>query len=522
MTTPYLLPHLIEAAAERDPDHGAFRIGDDQVSYAELSERGARFASALSEVSIGRGDPVGVYANKSLNTVTAMHGLQRAGAIPVPIDPMAPADIVARMHAAIGLSGVVVDALHAPRVARDAMPDVIIGELNNEAGSGANLSWDQIDSTTPATLAAVRGDDPAYMITTSGSTGEPKAIVHSHRSALRYAQLAAELYGLTPHDRLANVAPFHFDQSTFELYSAPMAGALTVLVPELVVRFPAELSTLLEREQISVWYSVPTILLQLLSRGALGAKDLSSLRWVLFGGEVMAASALNELMKLMPRARFSNVYGPAEVNQCLFHHIEGPLGDDESIPIGVEWSDTELRVMATDGSDGTFSGELVVSTSTMMLGYWRRPDLTAASIDVEKSPGGMERRWYRTGDLVEQDADGLLHFRGRLDRQVKIRGNRVELEAVEAAIGGAEGVVSVAAVVIQRDGQDLLVAAVEAHPDGPTVDKSTVRAFTKSVLPPHALPDEVVVVTSLPRTQSGKIDARRASEIIQEQFGNRS
>lgn len=514
MSTPFLLPHVIDAAAERAADAVAVVHDGSSMTYAELARRSGQFAAALQSAGITRGRTVGVWAMKSIDTVVAIHGIQRAGAISVPVDPMAPLSVLSTMTRTLGLDAVVVDAAHADRVSGPETPSTLIGDvgLDIDLSAKAVLTWDDVASHDPVGQPTLSADDPAYMITTSGSTGEPKAIVHTHHSALRYAQLAADTYGLTPADRLANVAPFHFDQSTFELYGAPVAGATTVLVPELAVRFPAELSTLVERERVSIWYSVPTILTQLLHRGAVEERDLSSLRWVLFGGEVFPSGTLAELMGLLPNARFSNVYGPAEVNQCMFHHLESLPLPDTSIPIGLPWPDTEIRVV---GDDAPRRGELHVRSATMMAGYWRRPDLTEAGIIDEVDDIGRRVRWYRTGDVVEYDADGLLHFCGRVDRQVKIRGNRVELEAVEAAISDIEGVISTAAVTLTRDGADLLVAIVEG---GPGVNARAVRAAARTVLPPHAVPDEVMVVDALPRTQSGKIDNRAAADAARTQL----
>ncbi len=159
-----------------------------------------------------------------------------------------------------------------------------------------------LDAAPGAPLVEVDPGDPAYIIYTSGSTGRPKGIVHSHRSALAYATRGSDAYDLTAADRLANIAPLHFDQSTFELYAAPLVGAAVIIVPEPVLRFPASLSELIEEQRVTVWYSVPYLLDQLSTRGALDQRDLTSLRWVLFGGEVYPPGALARLMRqLAPR-----------------------------------------------------------------------------------------------------------------------------------------------------------------------------------------------------------------------------
>jgi acyl-coenzyme A synthetase/AMP-(fatty) acid ligase len=234
---------------------------------------------------------------------------------------------------------------------------------------------------------------------------------------------------------------------------------------------------------------------------------------VLFGGEVFAPSALRDLMAALPDARFSNVYGPAEVNQCMYHHLDGPPPDDQSVPIGTAWDDTEVRLVSARGAvvQGAGRGELLVRTATAMAGYWGRPDLDARAFLSEPADGGLSQRWYRTGDVVERGGDGMFTFVGRVDRQVKIRGVRVELEAVEAALDAIAGVTASAAVFID-DADAALVGIVETSTIS---DESVVQRALRDVLPPGAVPDRIVLVDALPVTTSGKVDTVRAAELLQ-------
>jgi amino acid adenylation domain-containing protein len=355
----------------------------------------------------------------------------------------------------------------------------------------------------------VLGDDLAYVMVTSGSTGRPKGIAHTHRSGLRYASQAVEVYGVRPEDRLANSAPFHFDISTFELFAGPLAGASTLVIPEPHLMMPASLAQLLEQDRSTFWYSVPFLLRELLARGALAERDLSSLRWVLFGGEVMPPETLAALMAHLPGARFSNSYGPAEVNQCSFYHLSGPPPLDEPVPIGRPMPDAELRLVTAGGelvADGE-AGELLVRCSTMMDRYWGRDDLTAAAFVHTALPGGRTARWYRTGDLVRRRPDGDYEFLGRVDNQVKVRGNRVELEAVEAVLSAVPGVRHAVAGVVSVAGNEFLAAGY-APLDGCCVDAAAALAALASTLPPYAVPHRLVRIDDLPVTASGKLDRR--------------
>jgi amino acid adenylation domain-containing protein len=503
---PYLLSHLVEHAAERDSTGLGVIGADERLDFAALADRVSRLAGALRSQGVAAGDRVAVHAPKSTETFVAMHAILRAGGIAVPVDPRAPASVLEALDRELTPRAIIAAAPTAGRWPNASVPT--IGD-----SPACDLSWADVEAFDPVGPVDRLGSDPAYIISTSGSTGRPKSIVHTNASALRYAELAADCYGLRPDDRLANVAPFHFDQSTFELYAGPLAGAAALLIPDILLRFPASVSELLERERATTWYSVPTILRQLQQRGALEQRDLSALRWVLFGGEIFAPSALRAVMAALPDARFSNVYGPAEVNQCTYHHLDGPPPDDQSVPIGIAWDDTEVRLVDPRGAvmQGAGRGELLVRTATAMAGYWGRPDLDARAFLSEPADGGLSRRWYRTGDVVERDDDGLMTFVGRVDRQVKIRGVRVELEAVEAALDAIDGVTASAAVFID-DADAALVGIVATSTIS---DESVVLRALRDVLPPGAVPDRIVLVDALPVTTSGKVDTVRAAELLQ-------
>ncbi len=505
---PYLLSQLIPAAADRDASGEALTDGTVRLRFEELADRVERLSAALRDRGVAPGERIIVHAPKSVESFVAIHAAMHAGAIAVPVNPRAGKEAVAGIARSIDPAAVVLDPTTLPRWTTAAPPRMTVGAPLEGA---EYLTADEIAAADRRGPAPRNGADPAYMITTSGSTGAPKSIVHTHTSGLRYAELSAACYELTAADAMANVAPFHFDQSTFELYAGPLVGARVILVAETLLRFPASIAELVEREQASIWYSVPTILRQLLDRGGLTDTTLRSLRWVLFGGEIFPANELRALMALAPEARFSNVYGPAEVNQCTFHHLDGPPDEGASIPIGRAWDDTECRLVPVEDGSGDSdgrAGELLVRTSTAMAGYWGQPELTAASFVEETGPGGLVNRWYRTGDLVERDDDGLLHFRGRIDRQVKVRGVRIELEAVEAALNTLEGITASAAGVTPSGA---LAALVESTGD----DARAVRRALSAVLAPEAQPERIEFVPSLPRTGSDKVDHAAARRLIE-------
>ena len=499
---PDVLTGLLDANAARNPRGHALTDGRTRLDWSEYHGRAASLGGALVAAGVRPGDRVAVHLPKSIDSFVAAHGIVRLGAVMVPIDWFAPPDYVAEVISDAQVTAIV-----------SAADEQRLDEILDASSRPSLVAPNAVGP--PAPPAGIDPASPAYIVYTSGSTGTPKGIVHTHASALAYATRAVDTYELTASDRLANIAPLHFDQSTFELWAGPLAGAAVVVVPDGVLRFPASLGDLVAREQATVWYSVPFAITQLVTRGALDERDLRAIRWVLFGGESFPPAALAAAQRALPHARFSNVYGPAEVNQCTFHHLESTVDDsavDAAIPIGRPWADTEVLLVDDDDRtlDGPCEGELLVSTDTMMAGYWRRPELTAASI-VVRPETGSSYRWYRTGDRVRRLDDGTLVFLGRNDHQVKVRGHRIELEAVEAIVIEVPGV-DACAVLVERADEDRLVALVAPDPDDDV--RTSVFAALSRRLPRYSVPAELVGVASLPRTGVGKVDRSAAAALL--------
>jgi amino acid adenylation domain-containing protein len=494
------------------------------LSWGEYADRVASTAGSLVAVGVQPGDRVGVHLAKSVNSFVAVHAVIRAGAVVVPVDPLAPAELAGSVLLDAGVEVVITDARPAVLDALAAQVDLRAillpragASAQNESGGPIVLTGADIDAVPAGAPVAVDPAAPAYIIYTSGSTGRPKGIVHTHRSALAYAVAAAAGYELSSDDRMVNIAPLHFDQSTFELYAAAIVGAAVIVVPDPVLRFPASVAALVEAERATVWYSVPHLLMQMVGRGALAERDLSPLRWILFGGEVFPPRQLAELMTLIPSARVSNVYGPAEVNQCTRHDLGAPPTGDDPVPIGRAWDAAQVRVVASDEPispdhpvPAGDTGVLLVASDTMMAGYWRRDDLTAASTVIDDGV-----RWYVTGDLVVENPSGELVFLGRVDNQVKIRGHRVELEAIDSVLADVEGVTA-ATVVVDRSADDAQLVAllvVDADRDVAAVTERALAA-SRRLLPRYAVPSGFRRVGSLPQTSTGKIDRKASAGLL--------
>lgn len=515
------LPQAIDATAERAPERVAMRCLDASLKYSELAMRSNQLANVLAATGLRRGDRVGIFMDKCLEIPIALHGIMKAGGAYVPLDPAAPID---RFQTVVRDCGIrhVVTAPNKLEPMQSAAQDTSIEYLFGVDSDPAEPRWQAMSWKEVYAAQADRGppvriveSDLAYIIYTSGSTGQPKGIMHTHASSLSFSRWAAQEYGLRPDDLLSNHAPLHFDLSILDFFAGAVAGCATSIIPEAYTKFPASYCKLIADHRITVLYTVPFALIQLLLRGSMDDHDLGALRWVIFGGEPFSTKHLRELMRRLPQARFDNIYGPAEVNGITHYTVPDLADTDDAIPIGKIAAQAESLVVDEDGEAVASGepGELLVRTPTMMRGYWGRDDLNEKALFKRSVARDREDVFYRTGDLVTQDPDGTLWFLGRKDRQVKVRGYRIELDEVEAALVAVDDVEEAAAIAIPGiEGSQQIVAMVTLKGDAAEATGDTLLGHIKTSLPSYAVPGALTVRKAFPRTRTGKIDRRLLRE----------
>ncbi|MFE0427095.1 amino acid adenylation domain-containing protein [Streptomyces sp. NPDC058953] len=486
------LASLVADSARRAPGDPAVAGPDGELTYGELDRAADRLAARLRADGVGRGDRVVIGLDKSVAAVVVMQAVLRLSAVYVPVDAANPPLRTALIARGCGAALLVTDPARAA-VLKDAGPGTPpVHTLDPDPPEGQVA-----ESGVPE---PARPDDLAYILYTSGSTGEPKGVCVTHRNALAFIRWAAAELGAGRRDRFANHAPFAFDLSVLDLYVAFLTGASVRLVPAELAYAPGQLTAFLTEERITVWYSVPSVLVLMIRDGGLcDTPRPPALRAVLFAGEPFPAAPLARLFGRWPGIRFLNLYGPTETNVCTFHEV---TADDIGgpVPIGRACSGNEVWAVRPDGrrAGPLEEGELVVAGPTVMAGYWGRP--------AHRGP-------YRTGDLVRVGADGAFDYRGRLDRMVKIRGRRVELGEIEAALA-RHPAVNEAAVLVEGEGTAARIVAVVV-PDGTAPPGLlAVKRHCAGLLPRYMIPDAVVAVPELPRTRNGKTDRALLSRAV--------
>ena len=394
--------------------------------------------------------------------------------------------------------------LHGPPGRRAAiLSDCGVAAVLAPADAGAAF-WSSLPAGPPSplddNLALARAerhgappDDLAYILYTSGSTGQPKGVMHTHGSALAFVDWAQDTFTPTEIDCFASHAPFHFDLSVFDLFVALGSGACLVLIDDELGRNPRALARQLERSRVTICYSTPSVFSLLAEYGRLDRVDCSTLRAVLFAGEVFPMPALRRLQSRWPQPRYANLYGPTETNVCTAYMLPSPLpaNRDRPVPIGTACSGNRCAVR---------DGELWVAGASVMAGYWDRPEQTAACLHTD-STGTV---WYRTGDDVRETPDGF-EFVGRRDRMVKRRGHRIEPGEIEATLAQHPDLLEVAVTAMAGTDATEIVAHVcpRAGRAASTID---LKRWCAERLPRAMIPDAFAVRSTLPRTTTDKID----------------
>lgn len=506
----------LERSVERYGAREAVVDPDGTVTtYGELNALAARMGALLAARGVVSGDRVGLFIRKTTDTVAAIFGTLRAGAAYVPVDVTAPASRAAFIFSDARARVVIVDEGVA-----DALQEAMAGQPhrpqlvripNPGGGRGVRALVDDAgirgDDARPG--ADVEPEDLACILYTSGSTGKPKGVKLSHRNTTSFVAWCSRVFEPTPNDRFTSHAPFHFDLSVLDLYVSLKHGARLSIIGEDLAKDPLGLSRLVQDHAITNWYSAPSILTMLLRFGKLDEHDHSSLRTVLFAGEVFPIGYLRELMGHWKGPRYYNLYGPTETNVCTYYRVPGRISPDRSepLPIGAVCEHLEGIVVDEDGqvvATGT-KGELCIHGDNVTQGYWNLEDLTAKAFLT--GPDG--RSYYRTGDLVVEAPGGEYLFHGRRDRMVKRRGYRIELGEVESCLYHHPDITEVAIVSVPGPDDGVHIVAHYASKTGSKLSVIQLKRYCSEKIPVYMIPDRFSFHESLPKTSTDKIDYQK-------------
>ncbi|MGK5544758.1 amino acid adenylation domain-containing protein, partial [Streptomyces sp. URMC 127] len=506
---PTLLPALFEAQARRTPAAVAVLHDGREVSYAELNARANRLARVLVRRGAGPETVVAVALPRSVHAVTGLLAVLKAGGVYLPVDPAYPAERIAFMLADARPSSVLSDTATAPLLPDlGGVPPVLVDRLGlDQIDLDQEDAGDLTDADRPAPLSP---DHPAYVIYTSGSTGRPKGVVMPGGAVANLLAWHAAAMPAGPGTRVAQFTAISFDVSVQEILSALVSGACLVIPPDEVRRDAAAFVAWLRRHEAGKLFAPALVIEALCEAAAESGEALPALADVAQAGEALRLSEPVRRFHRGVRRRLHNHYGPAETHVVTTFTLpeqeaEWPAA---AAPIGRPILNTAVYVLDSGlrPVPPGVVGELYVAGAQLARGYLRRPGLTAGRF-VADPYGGPGARMYRTGDLVRWSFAGQLEFAGRADRQVKVRGFRIEPGEVEAALARHEDV-GRAAVLAREDrpGQARLVAYVVPAPGRQGVRVPELRRHLAELLPDYMLPAAVLELGALPLTPNGKLD----------------
>jgi D-alanine--poly(phosphoribitol) ligase subunit 1 len=473
-----------------------------RTTYGELSRLAEAAALYLHRRGYGKGDVIAIFHDKSQEAFAAMLGCLRLGITYTNLDPESPWERLRKI-----LSNC------QPRAVLNAFPSLAHAESIKREGSAEVISLSDVfreSNASAESLPAIEdvpGSTPAYLMFTSGSTGQPKGAVMSHANVLFFIAWGQDRFRVTPEDIFTNVNPIYFDNSVFDFYTAIFSGAGLVPLTPAETKDPRLTVRLVGEAGCTIWFSVPSLLVYLLTTRALTSASLPQIRKIIFGGEGFPKSKLRQLYDMFSdRAQLENVYGPTECTCiCSAHTVAAAdFADMQNLAtLGYLSQNFAGEVLRLEDDDPDF-GELLLLGPQVGLGYYNDAERTAQSFIQNPCHSFYRDIGYRTGDLVRKDADGRFHFKGRADFQIKHMGYRIELEEIEAAIGTVSGVKECAAIYV-RMGEGLGRIAGFVAVEGMANAQDLIDEVAR-IVPPYMVPKSISVLPHLPKNANGKID----------------
>jgi amino acid adenylation domain-containing protein len=526
-----LLQQWVTEQAERRPDAIAVVMHGARLTYAELEAASNRLAHTLKAAGCWPGDRVGLLLTKSPLAIVSMVGTLKADCTYVPLDPSSPAPrvgkivesaeprvILAEERTAPLLSALLSD----PRLRAAIAVGWMERDRSKEEALWPRFSLGDVERASSTALDYRNGPEhAAHLLFTSGSTGTPKGVVIPHRSVIAFVEWARRYFDITSSDRVSGHPPLHFDLSTFDVYGTFASGAELHLVPPEINLLPNALAEFIRNEQLTQWFSVPSLLSYMTKFDVVRFNDFPALRRLLWCGEVFPTPALRYWMARLPHVRFTNLYGPTEATIASSYYTvpAAPEDDGAAIPIGTPCEGEELLVLSDTlrpVPPGEV-GDLYIRGVGLSPGYWRDPEKTRAAFVPNPYSADPADRLYRTGDLARVGADGLVYFLGRADSQIKSRGYRIELGEIETAVNALSILQECAVVAIPTDGFEGTVICCAYVPGaGASVTPAVLRKELAKALPAPMLPSRWMAFERLPRNANGKFDRRQ----LQEAFAN--
>ena len=488
---------LLEEQVEYTPDAIAVVFEEQHLTYRQLNHRANQLAQYLQTLGVGAEVLVGICLERSLEMVIGLLAILKAGGAYVPLDIGYPQERLTFM-----LADTQISVLLTQKELVDKLP-------NHEAHVIClDTDWEIINQQTPENpTTSITADNLAYVMYTSGSTGQPKGVSVVHRGVVRLVK-ETNYASFTNTEVFLQLAPISFDASTFEIWGCLLNGGRLVIYPNNTPSLD-ELGQVIQQYQVTTLWLTAGLFHLMVDENIDGLKTLHQL---LAGGDILSVPHVQKFLQTVENCQLINGYGPTEnTTFTCCYHITAPIKPDVSIPIGRPIANTQVSILNDNLQPVAMgaTGELYIGGDGLARGYLNRPELTKEKFISNPFSRDLDARLYKTGDLARYLPDGNIEFLGRIDNQVKIRGFRIELAEIERAIAQHPDVRENVVLALQdATGEKRLIAYIVLHP-GSTYRQQQLRSFLQPRLPEYMLPSAFVVLKFLPLTANGKVDKHK-------------
>ena len=495
------LIELFEETVRKYPQKVAVIDKDREIVFSDLRSKSLQLASALMALGIGQNRPVGVFLDKSIESVYADLGILYAGDFYMNLDIKTPAERIRNILQLVEPAAIISTTRQIKPI-EGIIPSTMKVILLDEAGEGADVDAADIIGR----LSTIIDTDPSCIINTSGSTGTPKGVVLNHKSFFDFIDWAIDTFHFGDDLVMGSLSPIVFDIYSFELCMLMAKASTLVVLPAHLAAFPAKILEVLEQQKVNFLFWVPTIMVNIANMDLLSAFKLESLRTVWFAGEVFPTKQYNYWHHHLPEVTFANLYGPIEITlDCTYYIINKEIPDEEPLPIGYPCRNTDILILDDEDravKEPGVEGELCVRGTSLAMGYYNNPEKTAAAFVQNPLNKAYPELIYRTGDIVCMNDEGLIMFKGRKDNIVKHMGYRTDLGEIEHVIINTLKLVKNGCIVYNQSEKQITLF-YEAADEIPV---SEFRLQIGKVLPKYMIPTAFHHLEQLQRNANGKID----------------
>lgn len=492
----------LDLTVEKYPNKIGVRDAQKAYTFSEIKERAVKIGTTLGELGLFK-KPVAIYLDKNVDCFTSIFGVAYSGNFYTIIDVTMPKERIEKILKILGADEIITEKKYEKDIQGF---DIDLKPIYIEDVYECNVDYQKI----ACIHNKIVDTDVLYILFTSGSTGDPKGVIISHRNVITYMEWSGAAFEFDETTIFGSQTPFYFSMSVLDIFQTIRTGAEFVIIPKKLFSLPGDLISYIDKTKINTIYWVPSALCQLANINALDNPRLKCIKKVLFAGEVMPAKQLNMWRKALPDAFFANLFGPTEVTDiCTYYILDREIADDESVPIGRTCDNMDTFIVDENGNEvvGTEEGEMLVRGASVAYGYYKNPEKTKEAFVQNPLQDYYEEKVYRTGDLVHYNELGEIIYVSRKDFQIKHMGYRIEIGEIETAASALDQIDRVCCLYDTDNSEIVLFYTGK-------IDSKEIKKSIKKKVPKYMVPTRYISVEEMPLNLNGKIDRGQLKKLM--------